>query len=265
MKKTLMITGLLIAIALVVATAFVQFNRPALAQGVAGDGDMAPLEIEGDIHVTGYAKASVAPDMAVLRLGVEAMSTSSVTQAHSRANAAMNAMIIALAGSGVDTTTDVQTTRFSIYPDYDWTDEGRKMIGYIATQDISVRIRDLDSVGVVIDGAIMAGGNDARFHALDFVASDNPDLMRQLREDAYNDALAQAEHLAELAGMEVAGAASISTGYASPLPTPYFAEAALAQQLDTLISPGQVDLSMSIQVTFLTVAADISATPVPEN
>ena len=138
------------------------------------------------------------------------------------------------------------------------------MIGYIATQDISVKIRDLDSVGVVIDGAIMAGGNDARFHALDFVASDNSDLMRQLREDAYNDALAQAEHLAELAGLEVAGAASISTGFASPLPTPYFAEAALAQQLfDTNISPGQVDLSMSIQVTFLTTAADISVTPEP--
>ena len=265
MRKTLMIVGILAAIALIVAAAFVQFNRPALAQEPAGDGDMAPLELEGEIHVSGYSKASVAPDIAVLRLGVEAMSTSSVTQAHSRANAAMNAMIIALAGSGVDTTTDVQTTRFSIYPDYDWTDEGRKMIGYIATQDISVKIRDLDSVGAVIDGAIMAGGNDARFHALDFVASDNSDLMRQLREDAYNDALAQAEHLADLAGMEVAGAASITIGSSGPLPGPFFAEAALVRELDTTISPGQVELSQSVQVTFLIVAADISATPLPEN
>ena len=106
--------GMLIAIALIVVAAFIQFNGPAQAQepGIGADVDdmdMAPLELEGDIHVTGYAKASVAPDVAILRLGVEAMSTSSVTQAHARANTAMNAMIIALGSLGVDTTTDVQT------------------------------------------------------------------------------------------------------------------------------------------------------------
>ncbi len=262
MNRTLMIVGILAAIVLIVVAAFVQFNKPAQAEDGVSNGDIAAPELQGDIHVTGYAKASVAPNMAVLRLGVEAMSTSSVSQAHSRASTAMNAMLIALARSGVDTSTDVRTTYFNISPQYDWTDDGRKMVGYTASQGISVTVRDLDSVGVVIDVAIMAGGNEARFNGLEFVAEDDPDVMAELREAAYEDALTKAEHLAELAGLEVAGATSITLSSGGQPPGPFYAEAALARA-DTSISPGQIDVSLSVQVTFITTAADISVTPEP--
>ena len=266
MNRTLMIVGILAAIALIVAAAFVQFNRPALAEGGDSDTDIvAPAELEGEIHVTGYAKTSVAPNMAVLNLGVEAMSTSSVSQAHSRASAAMNAMLAALAASGVDTTTDVRTTYFNISPQYDWTDDGRKMVGYTASQGISVKVSDLDSVGAVIDGAIMAGGNEARFNGLEFVAEDDPDIMADLRDAAYEDALTKAEHLAELAGLEVAGAISITLGSGGQPPGPFYAESAALARSDTSISPGQIDISRSVQVTFATTAADISVTPEPLN
>ena len=261
MKKNLMIMGLVAMAVLIVMAALSSYDSPALAdEDGMGNGT---LDLEGEIHVTGQARISVAPDTAVISLGVEASDTSSVARAHSRASTAMNAILASLADSGVDTTTDVQTTHFSISPKYEWKDDGRVMVGYTAIQSISVKVRDLDNVGMVIDQAVEAGGNATRFHGLNFVAQDNPDLMAELRENAYNDAHDKAEHLAELAGLELAGAFFISTsvGY---VPEPYYAEAALARS-DTSISPGQVDMSMSIQVRFRTIGADISATPVPEN
>ena len=256
MKKNLMIMGLVVMAVLVVMAALSPRSQPALAQeGSMKDGD----EIKGEIHVTGFARASVEPDIAVLRLGVEAMSTTSVSQAHSRARIAMNAMLEALASSSVDLAKDVQTTHLSISPEYEWTDEGRRMVGYAAAHGISVKVRDLDSVGMVIDSAIEAGGNEARFDGLNFVTEEDPDVMRELRQNAYQDALAQAEHFAELAGLKVVGATSISTGFVGVPSLTQLAEAAITH-LDTAISPGQVDVSLSLQVTFATVAADVSET-----
>ena len=174
----------------------------------------------------------------------------------------MNAMLEALASSSVDLAKDVQTTHLSISPEYEWTDEGRRMVGYTTAHGISVKVRDLDSVGMVIDSAIEAGGNEARFDGLNFVAEENPDVMRDLRQNAYQDALAQAEHFAELAGLKVVVATSISTGFIGVPSLTQLAEAAITQ-LDTAISPGQVDVSLSLQVTFATVAADVSETTDP--
>lgn len=260
MKKNLVVMGLVVMAVLIVIAAFSLRGEPTLAQEEPMDEDGESTELEGEIHVTGLARASIEPDIAVLRLGVEAMSTTSVAQAHSRASSAMNAMLDALADSGVDTTTDVQTTHFSISPQYEWTDEGREMTGYVAAQGISVKARDLDSVGMVIDSAIEAGGNQARFDGLNFTVEEDPELRRELLQNAYQDALGQAEHLAELAGLEIVGATSISTGFVGVPSITQLAEAALSQ-LDTAISPGQVDLSLSLQVTFATVVADTSATP----
>ena len=259
MKKNLMVMGLVAMAVLIVITALSLRTQPALAQeGSMEEGD----EIKGEIHVTGFARASVEPDIAVLRLGVEAMSTTSVSQAHSRTRVAMNAILDALASSSVDLAKDVQTTHLSISPEYEWTDEGRRMVGYIAAHSISVKVRDLDSVGMVIDSAIEAGGNEARFDGLNFVAEENSDVMRELRQNAYQDALAQAEHFAELAGLKVVGATSISTGFVGVPSLTQLAEAAITQ-LDTAISPGQVDVSLSLQVTFATVATDVSETTEP--
>ena len=255
MKKNLMITGLAVMALLIVIAAFSLRGEPTLAQEEPMEEGGDSTELEGEIHVTGLARASVKPDIAVLRLGVEAMSTTSVTQAHSRASSAMNAMLDALAGSGVDTTTDVQTTHFSISPQYEWTDEGRRMVGYTAIQGISAKVRDLDSAGMAIDSAIQAAGNEARFDGLNFVAEEDPDLRRELHQNAYQDALAQAEHLAELAGLRIVGATSISTGFVGAPSITQLAEVTLSQ-LDTAISPGQVDLSLSLQVTFATVVAN---------
>ena len=260
MKKSLMIVGLVVMAVLIVIAAFSLRGEPTLAQEEPMEEGHGLTELKGEIHVTGHAKAPVVPDTVILRLGAEAMSTSSVTQAHSRASSAMNAMLAALADSGVDTTTDVQTTHFNISPEYEWTDEGRRMVGYTATQGISVKVRDLDSVGMVIDSAIQAAGNEARFDGLNFVTEEDPDLRRELLQNAYQEALDQAERLAELAGLEIVSATSISTGFVGVPSITQLAEAALTQ-LDTAISPGQVDVSMSLQVTFATVVADTSATP----
>lgn len=129
------------------------------------------------------------------------------------------------------------------------------MRGYAAVQSISVKVRDLDSAGMEIDSA-----NEARFDGLNFIAEENADVMRELRGNPYRDAFTQAKHFAEPAGLKVVGATSVSTCFVGVPSVTQLAEGGLVQ-LDTAISPGQVDVSSSLQVTFPTLREEISATP----
>ena len=72
---------------------------------------------------------------------------------------AMDALMKALTARGIEER-DIQTTRFSIYPEYQYDrDKDRsELVGYRVNNQISVTIRNLDQVGMVIDDMLEAGG-----------------------------------------------------------------------------------------------------------
>ena len=76
----------------------------------------------------------------------------------------MNALMQALAGRGI-AERDIQTTRFNIYPQYQYDRESDKneLVGYTVSNEISVTVRNLDQVGALIDDMVSAGGDDTVF------------------------------------------------------------------------------------------------------
>ena len=64
-------------------------------------------------------------------------------------------------------------------------------------------MRDLDTVGQIIDDAAQAGGDATRIRGISFSVEDVEQYEEGLREGAVADALAKADHLAELAGVSV--------------------------------------------------------------
>jgi uncharacterized protein len=178
----------------------------------------APV-IEGTI-LTLSAEGSVtaAPDMAVVNLGV--MTEGATAEAAMRANSQrMTALVQVLRRAGI-AERDIQTSGLSVSPQYVYhNNEAPRISGYHANNQVTVRVRDLDSLGRVLDQAIAAGGNT--LNGVSFGLQDPDTAMNGARQDAVREALARAQLYASAAGLRVHRIISISEGggYAPP---PYY-------------------------------------------
>ena len=217
------------------------------------------MDGQGEIHVTGQGKVSIEPDLAILNLGVETRGTT-VSEAREAAATAMAAVMESLTSEGVEDN-DIQTSRFDINDEREWqeiTENGVRtsksvLVGYRVRNNLTVKVRDLDNVSAVIDGAAEAGGDAIRFNGLNFTAEDLSEVMNQLREDAVNDAQSKAQHFADLAEVGLGELVFISDGtVARPLYRESFAYAAAAPAaaFDTGISRGELEVNMSVQTVF---------------
>jgi uncharacterized protein YggE len=173
---------------------------------------------QGQISVTGQGRVSLTPDIAVLRLGVDAQADT-ISAATSQAAEAMERILAALKGHGV-AEKDVQTVHFSIYPLWRWERTAwwrlwemgeQKLTGYQVSNMVTVRIRALDQVGLIINDVAQAGGDLTRIHGVDF-AMEGPVPFDEALEEAFADARAKAEKLADLADVTLGRVIYISEG-----------------------------------------------------
>lgn len=212
------------------------------------------------IVVSGQGTMSVAPDLALISLGVET-TAATVSEANAGAGVAMDAVLAAARASGVKDK-DIQTRNFNIYPQYDYVEEtldGRRssrqvLTGYRVSNSANVKLRDLDSVGDVIDAVVTAGGDDVRIDNIRFTVEDTKPLMARLREMAVRDAMSKARHLATLSGVNLGRLIYISEGSGAPSVSGFaesrtFALAAAAYDAPA-IEGGELDISFSVQARF---------------
>jgi len=200
------------------------------------------------IWVTGQGKVTVVPDTVSLRLGVEAQEAS-VAQAQSVAVEAMDGIMAALIANGV-AQNDIQTQYFSIYQVTRWDDGEQIVIGYRVTNMVTVKIRDIESAGAVIDAVAVAGGDLVRINSISFFIDDPSAYYEEARQEAMADARAKAEQLATLGGVTLGNPTYISEG------TPYSPDYRFNGFYDegasgtTPISPGETEVSLSVQVIY---------------
>ena len=168
------------------------------------------------IWVTGSGRVSVTPDIATLRIGVET-SDETVGAAMSEAAASMQAVIDSLTVAGV-AEDDIQTLTFNVSPRYEWNDTLRRseMVGFTVTNTVRATVRALDTIADVIDGAVNAGGDNARVDGLSFDIDDSIEAEREARELAMHIALSHATQLASLAEVELGEPFYVSESGAAP-------------------------------------------------
>ena len=205
------------------------------------------------IWVNGTGKVSAVPDVAVLRLGIEAQAVS-VAEAQSQAAVAMKAVMTALTDGGVNEE-DIQTQYYNIRRVTRWDErDGQEVvIGYRVTNTVTAKIREMDRIGSIIDAVVVAGGDLTRINGISFSVDDPSAYYEQARDKAMADARAKAEQLAELAEVTLGKPAYISEGtiYAPTVYRQDFAEkAAGAPAMDTSIVPGELEISLNVQVAY---------------
>lgn len=215
----------------------------------------APANTEGaptGISVSGTGEVTGTPDTLTMTFGVS-VRRDSVSEAVSAAAEVADKMISALRANGV-AEEDIQTANYSVYPEYDWTGEQQKLVGYNVNNSVVAKIRDLDNAGEVIDATTAAGGNDATVHGVSFSIEDNEALIEAAREAAWKDAEAKAQQLADLAGVSLGAPTTINESF-SPRPQPFdYREVAFASEdgaaFDTPIIPGEQSVAVSLNVQF---------------
>ena len=163
---------------------------------------------------------------------------------------AMNGVFDALAAANVDRS-DMQTSNFSLQPQYDYSSRSNgqpRLTGYQASNQLSVRVRELDTLGETMDALVSAGGNT--FSGLSFALEDDRAAKNAARDIAMKEAISRAELYAAASGYEVARVVTISeSGGFSPQPMAMMAEAR-SMDRSTPIASGEVGYSVTVNVTF---------------
>ena len=205
------------------------------------------------IWVSGEGKVSAVPDIAILSLGVEAQADS-VSEAHRQAASAMTAVLAELDRFGI-AEKDIKTQHFSIVPLRRWSDkEGREvLIGYRVTNVVTAKVREMERVGAIIDAVAVAGGDLTRIDSIDFTVDEPSAYYDEARAKAMADAAAKAGQLAEMAGVKLGKPTYIVENTSYPYPIyrqDFYEKAAAAPAMETPISAGEMEISLSVQVAY---------------
>jgi uncharacterized protein YggE len=203
------------------------------------------------VAAVGEGRAEARPDRAVFQIGVE-VHRPTVDEARARAAEALTAMLASLRGAGIGDD-DVQTTTLSVAPDYEYSESGRRLVGYVAQNMVTARTTALDHVGATIDAAIAAGGDDVRLDGLHFELVDPEALHAEARRRAVENARQHAEQLAEAGGVHLGAPISIAeTATSQPGPVMMRMEMARsdAAAAPTPIQPGVTEAIVQVSVRY---------------
>ena len=203
------------------------------------------------IWVTGRGEVTVAPDLAILNVGVEARAAT-VESARNQAATAMNKIAQALNAREI-ASGDIQTRFFNVSPEYAWDEKARRqeLVGFIVSNQVSVKIRDIEGVGPIIDELVNAGGDLARIQGVSFTVEDSEALESEAREKAVRALESKAQQFAELTGVQLGRPVFLSESGGSVPRQQFdgaFAESAKALAAPpTTISGGELTVSVTVQ------------------
>jgi uncharacterized protein YggE len=207
----------------------------------------AQTEPPAMISVTGEAQVSVPPDLAHIDGGVtsEAKTAREASEAN---NAAMGKVLLALKGAGIDEK-DYQTSRLSLQPQNSSSKPGgpSTIVGYRASNRVTIRLRDIAKLANVIDTLVGAGANE--IGGINFTVSQASKLLDEAREQAIADARRKAEIYARAAGVTLGAPLSITEGGA-PGPILYRRMAAPMAAAGVPVAQGEETLQVTVSVSW---------------
>lgn len=229
------------------ATAESVTGAPAAATGERSSLTASSTTVEADRRlITAQAVGTVTgtPDLLTVSLGVETRSETA-RAALDENNRLAGDVIAVIKANGV-APEDLQTSQLTINPTFD---DGSRVTGYLVTNMVTARLRDIGAAGALIDAVGTAAGDAVRVQQISFSIDDDSALRAAARADAVRRAQAQAQQLADAAGVPLGVIRSITelTG-SDPIPYPqaYAADAAGSVPIEV----GTQELSVTVQLTY---------------
>ena len=207
---------------------------------------LAPTLSGTRLDVVASGEVSRAPDTAIISAGV--VTTAPTASAALEQNAQrMESVRAALRRAGI-ADRDIQTSSINLFPDYRQAgnEPNPQIIGYRASNELSIRFRDIKGAGRVLDALVAQGAN--QINGPNLVVGEPEPALDEARTKALAAARARAELYARAIGKKVGRILSISEAGAMNQPIPMIGFA--ASRSATKIEPGEQTLSVSLSVSF---------------
>ena len=210
-----------------------------------------PQNVPQQISVSADGRSFAKPDIAQVSFGMntQGQKTQDVVDKN---NEVMNAVITSVKSLGVEDK-DIQTTMYSLNPQYDYTQMGRVFKGYSLDQQIMVKIRNFDKISDILDAAVAKGANTVS--DLQFTIDDPIKAQAEARAQAIERAKEKAQTLVAGTGLKIDKIINISEGYAST-PTPMYDRAiggatAEIKNFAPEVQTGQMEINSTVTLTYL--------------
>ena len=230
--------AVLLGTAAIAAPAAAQQTSP-VAQAIAGT----------RLDITATGEATRVPDVAVINAGVVTRAATATAALQQNAGR-MERVRTALKRAGI-ADRDIQTSNISLNPEYRYADnQPPQLTGYTASNQVTVRFRDIATTGKILDALVAEGSNQISGPNLTI---DQPEAaLDEARTKALAVGRARAELYARSLGMRVVRLVAITESggnYGPPTPMPVMMDAR-AQASYAKIDPGEQKLSVSLGMTF---------------
>lgn len=220
----------------------------------------ASVEIEASgpvVELSIYESIEVEPDMATISAGVTSQAQTA-TEALRSNSAQMRRVIERIKALGVDEK-DIQTSGISLNPryDYDRADQRQVFRGYQVSNRVSVKLREIDRTGEVLDALVAAGATD--IGGPNFSIEDDTEAREVARRRAMERARQRAASYAAMAGYDGLRLLEINETIAGRGPIPPVMRDVAEQSIRVTaapVEPGMVRTGISLTVKYEMVNRD---------
>ncbi|MDM5229212.1 SIMPL domain-containing protein [Cytobacillus sp. NJ13] len=200
------------------------------------------------LRVSGEGKLAVQPDQANIKLGV--LTEDMELQKAQEQNAdAISSVKKALNAIGI-TDKQIQTSDFTIFPQYDFVDGKQIFRGYRVEHILGITVDEIENTGLVVDTAVDNGANIVR--GIHFEAENQSDLYQQALSLAVMDAYKKAETIASALRVQListpVSVAERALGIEQPVS--FQSSTFVKSAVSTPIQPGTIDIESQITAEF---------------
>ncbi len=253
-------------IALVIVSVFA-ITRPTMM--VSDTGNPA----QRTIIVNGVGTVETAPDEAILILAVNNQAATADQAAKDNADTASRIIDSILGLSSLSkpiTKADITTTDYSLTPVYTQAEKcvttvepqppdnkpqvtctatTPKIVGYAVRNAIKVTVKDMNSIGKVLDAATSAGANEINGITFTFTSGTYANLQKQALAKAIQDASGQAQTMATALGVHITGIVSVNPAYVYQPYINYKVDTS-SRGASTPIQTGTLQVTVNVQVVY---------------
>lgn len=208
------------------------------------------------IELSVYEQVEVEPDMATISTGVQTTAPTAV-EALRRNSAEMERLVALIRALGI-AERDIQTARIDLNPQYDYSNrqngQSPRFIGYQANNQVTVKLRQIDRTGEVLDAMVEAGATN--INGPTFSIEDDEAAKAEARQNALERGRQQAEEYARLAGysgvrlLQVAEAIRGSGGPVERNEAIVVTGSRIAASPPPPVAPGVVGTGVGIALTY---------------
>ena len=201
------------------------------------------------LNVSAQAEARRVPDVATISAGVVTQAVDGNTAM--RQNAEQMARVMAAIQAAGIAERDIQTSGISLNPQYRYAEnQAPSITGYQASNTVNLKVRDITRLGKVLDSLAAQGAN--QINGPSFQIDQPEPVYDEARLAALKKAKDRAETYARALGLNVRRIVSISeAGGGGFRPMPMMAMSARGKaEMDTAVSPGETEVSVSLDVVF---------------